>query len=161
MCIVVYADLKVKALSNRIKFLLDSEPLSKIIFCGLGYLDSNTSLNIWDVIAEDWSMIQTSVISNHPVDRLIKVMHNSWSSFVSILLSGCLTLYIILYVPMRSTHTTASHDNFSWFSCWGDLILSRFQNQFCTCSAHLGKKRESGSLFNAKMPAALLFVTTL
>ena len=92
-------------LSNGIKFLLDSEPLSEITLRCLGYIDSHNSLNIWNIIAGDWSMIGTSAISKHPVAGSIKVAHNNWIPFVSILLSGYLTLASILYVPMRSTHT--------------------------------------------------------
>ena len=50
-------------------------------------------------------MIGTSTISNHPVAGSINVMHNSWNSFVSILLSGCLNMASIVYVTMSSTHT--------------------------------------------------------
>ena len=103
--ITVHIGLTEKYLSNGIKFLLNSEPLSKITLRGLGYLYSHTSLNIWDILAEDWSMIGNSAISNHPVSGSINVMHNNWCSFVSILLSSCITLDIIVYVSMRSTHT--------------------------------------------------------
>ena len=41
------------------------------------------------------------------------------------------------------------------FDCWGDLILSKFQNQFFACSAQPGRKRESGFLFNTNMYAHL------
>ena len=34
--------------------------------------------------ASDWLMMETSAISNHPIDELIKVMHNNLSSFVNI-----------------------------------------------------------------------------
>ena len=103
--ILVHVGLTEKYLSNRMKLLLNSEPLSKINLRRLGYPDSHTPLNIWDIIAEYWSMIDTSAISNHPVSGSIKVMNSNWSSFVNILLSGCLTLASIVYVPMRSTHT--------------------------------------------------------
>ena len=53
-------------------------------------------------------------------------------------------------------HTTVLGDNFPGFACWGNLILSEFQNNFYACSAQPGKKRESGSLFNTKMPESLL-----
>ena len=102
---LVHVGLIEKYLINGIKFLFNSEPFSKITSHGLGYLDSHTSLNIWYIIAEDWSMIGTSAISNHPVSRSIKVVHNNWSSFVSILFSGCMNLASMVYVPMRSTHT--------------------------------------------------------
>ena len=36
-------------------------------------------------------------------------------------------------------------------------FLAKFQNQFCACSAQPGKKRESGLLFNIKMPAFFQF----
>ena len=111
--IAVHVSLKAKYLSNGINFLLNSEPLKKITLRGLGCLDSNTSLNILDILAEDWSMIGTSKISNHPVDGSIKVMQNNWISFVSILLPGCLTLDSIVYVPMRYTHTVFNGLKFS------------------------------------------------
>ena len=41
------------------------------------------------------------------------------------------------------------------FLCWGDLVFSEFQNQFCAWSAQSGQKFEPGSLFNAKMLALL------
>ena len=50
-------------------------------------------------------MIGTSEISNRPVARPIKVIHNNLSSFISILLSSCINLDSIMYVSMRSTHT--------------------------------------------------------
>ena len=57
---------------------------------------------------------------------------------------------------VRTLHyTTTFHDNFPGFDFWGDLILSKFQNQFCACSEEPGKKSESGILFNTNMPAAL------
>ena len=52
-------------------------------------------------------------------------------------------------------HTTALHDNFPGFSCWGDLIFSKFQNQFCACWAQLGKEYELGLLFNIKISVLL------
>ena len=103
--IAVHVGLTEKLLRNGIIFLLNSEPLSKITLYVLGYLDSHNPLNIWDIIAEYWSMIRNYAILNHPVAGSIKVMHNNWSSFVSILLSGCMTLASIFYVLMRSTHT--------------------------------------------------------
>ena len=45
------------------------------------------------------------------------------------------------------------HDNFPVFACWGDFILRSFQNQFFACLAQPGKKFESVSLFNTKIPA--------
>ena len=42
----VHFGLTAKSLSNGIKFLLNSEPLSKIILCGLGYPDIHNLLNI-------------------------------------------------------------------------------------------------------------------
>ena len=51
--------------------------------------------------------------------------------------------------------TTAVRDDFPGFACWGDLILSKFQNQFCACSAQPGQKFELVSLFNTKIPAVL------
>ena len=53
------------------------------------------------------------------------------------------------------SYTTVLNDNFHGFACWGDLILSKFQNQFYDCSAWPGKKFESGLLFNTNMPASL------
>ena len=103
--IVVHVNLTEKSLSNEMKILLSSEPLLKIILCILGYIDSHTSLNIWDILAEYWSMIRTSAISNHPVDGLIKFMHSNWSSFVGISLAGCVTLASIVYIPIGSTYT--------------------------------------------------------
>ena len=103
--IAVHVSLTEKYLSNGIKFLLNSEPLSKFTLRGLGYLDSHTLLNIQYILAEYWSMIGTSAISKHHFSGLTKVMHNNWISFLCILLSGCLDLAIILYVPMRYTHT--------------------------------------------------------
>ena len=61
-------------------------------------------------------------------------------------------MYCILYTIY---YTTALHDNFPEFACWRVLILSKFQNQFCACSAQLGQKFGLGSLFNTKMPAPL------
>ena len=49
----------------------------------------------------------------------------------------------------------AFHYNFPGFACWGDLILSEYQNQFCACSAQPRQKCELGSLFNTQTPAAL------
>ena len=56
---------------------------------------------------------------------------------------------------IRSWCNTALRNNFPGFACWGDLILSEFQNQSCACSAQSGQKCESGSLFNTKIPVAL------
>ena len=95
-----------KSLRNGMKFLLNLDPLSKTAFCDLGYLDRHTSLNTLDILAEDWSIIGTSAISEHSVARSIKFMHNSWSSFVSTLFSVCLTFDSICYGPIRSSHTT-------------------------------------------------------
>ena len=49
--IAVNIGLTEKYLSNEMKFLLNSEPLSKITLRGLGYLESHTSLNILDILA--------------------------------------------------------------------------------------------------------------
>ena len=103
--IVVHVGLTSKSLSNGIKLLLNSEPFPKITLRGLGYIDSHTSLNIWDILAEYWSMIQTSAIPNHPIAGSIKVVHSNWSYFVGILFSGYLTLDSIIYVSMRYTNT--------------------------------------------------------
>ena len=103
--IVAHVGFTEKYLSNGNKFLLNSEPLPKIYLRVLGYLDSHNSLNIWYILAEDWSMIGNYAISNHPAARSLNFMHNSWSSFVSKLLSGCMTLASIVYVTMGSTHT--------------------------------------------------------
>ena len=69
---------------------------------------------------------------------------------------------------MEKSHifTTTLLDNLLWFACWGDLILSEFQNQFCACSAQPGQKCEPGLMFNTKMPALLqvrdcVLVTTI
>ena len=43
------------------------------------------------------------------------------------------------YFSIMPTYTTAFRNNFTRFACWGDLIFSKFQNQFCTCSAQPGK----------------------
>ena len=94
-----------KYLSNRIKFILNSEPLSKITLRGPGYLESHTSSNILDILAKGWSMIGNYSISNHTVSRQIKVVHNILSYFVKILFSGCLTLSSMVYVIMRYIHT--------------------------------------------------------
>ena len=101
---MVHVGLTEKNLSNQIKLLFNSERLLKITLSDIRYLDSHTSLNIWDIIAEHWSMIGNSEILNHPISGYIKVMHNEWSYFMSILLSGCLNLASILYVTMRSTN---------------------------------------------------------
>ena len=58
-------------------------------------------------------------------------------------------------VSDKFLYTTVLCDNFPRFACWGDLILSEFQNQFCACLAQPGKKCESGSIFNIKMPVSL------
>ena len=47
------------------------------------------------------------------------------------------------------------HDDFTGFAFWGDLILRKFQNQFCNFSAQPGKKCESGSLFNTNITESL------
>ena len=111
--IALHISLTEKYLRNGIKSLLNSEPLLEITLCGLGFLDSLTSLNNWDILDEDWSMIGTSTISNHPVAWSIKGVHNNWSSFVSILLSVFMTLASIVYVPMKSTHTVCHVVNVS------------------------------------------------
>ena len=103
--IVVHIGLTLKYLRNGIKLLLNSEPFPNITVRGLGYIGSHTSLNIWDILAEYWSMIRTSAISNHPIVGSIKVVHSNWSYFVGILFSGYLTLDIIMFVSMRYTHT--------------------------------------------------------
>ena len=54
----------------------------------------------------------------------------------------------------KSYHTTALRDNFPRFSCWEDLILREFQDQFCACSARPGQECESLSLLNIEMPTA-------
>ena len=66
----------------------------------------------------------------------------------------CIDIYIYTYTHTY-IYTNAFRNNFPGFACWGDLILSEFQNQFCACSAQPGKKCESGSLFDTKMPALL------
>ena len=64
-------------------------------------------------------------------------------------------LNVRYYARVHGLYTDASRDNFTVFSCWGDLILSKFQNQFCTCSAQPGQKCESVSILNTKIPAPL------
>ena len=103
--IVVNIGLKEEYLSNGMEFLLNSEPLSKITLRGLGYLESHTLLNIKYILAVYWSKIGTSEIKNHPISGSIKVVHNSCIYSESILLSVCLTLVTMVYVPMKSTHT--------------------------------------------------------
>ena len=71
---------------------------------------------------------------------------------------GCLPLSNISSNCLVKYTTTVLRDNIPGFPCWGYFILSKFQNQFCACSAHPGETIESGSLFNTKMPAALRFV---
>ena len=122
--IVVHVGFTGKYWINGIELLLNSEPLSKITLRSLGYLDSHTSLNIWYIIAEDWSMIGNSVILNHPVSGLIKFMHSNYISFMSILLSGCLTLDSIVYVPMRSTHTACHGIKFSSYLAGSNPYLT-------------------------------------
>ena len=58
------------------------------------------------------------------------------------------------YICSRA-HTTAFRDDFLWFTCWGDFILSEFKNQCWACSAQLGKKIESGLLFNTNMSSPM------
>ena len=58
---------------------------------------------------------------------------------------------------VRSHILGAFCDNFPGFACWGGLILSGFQNQFCACSVQPVKKYESGLLFNTNMPEPLQF----
>ena len=59
-------------------------------------------------------------------------------------------------LEQQSTHrnTNALRDNFPGFACWGDLILSEFQNQFCACSAQPRQTCELVLLFNAKIPVS-------
>ena len=52
-------------------------------------------------------------------------------------------------------YTAAFRANFHEFSCWEDLFLSKFQNQFCAASTQLGQKCELESLFNTKITASL------
>ena len=59
-------------------------------------------------------MVGTYEISIHPVAGSIKVMHNSLIYFMSIVLSGCLTLVSVVYVTMRSAYT----------ACHGDKVLA-------------------------------------
>ena len=51
-------------------------------------------------------------------------------------------------------YTSGSMQYFSRFSCWGDFILRKIQNQFCACPVH-PEKYESGSLFNINITASL------
>ena len=103
--IVVHVGLTETYLINEMDFLLNLDPFLRINFHSLWYLDSHNLLNTWDILDEDLSMIGTSTISNHPVSGLIKVMNNSWISFVIISLSVCINLAGIFYAPMRYTHT--------------------------------------------------------
>ena len=66
-----------------------------------------------------------------------------------------LFLWQIVIMQVWTKYTTALCDNFSGFSCWGDLILSKFQNQFCAYSSQPGQKCKSGLLLNTKMTAPL------
>ena len=77
---------------------------------------------------------------------LINWFFSAWTS------NFFLQLYVII---VGLGYTTALHDNFSGFASWGDLILSKFQNQFYACSAQPGQKCESGLLFGTNMPASL------
>ena len=127
--IVVHVGLTSKSLSNGIKLLLNSEPFPKITLRSLGYIDSHTSLNIWDILAEDWSMIRTSAIPNHPIAGSIKVVHSNWSYFVGILFSGYLTLDSIIYVSMSYTNTVFHGVKVSASLAGGNPYLSlRFLN---------------------------------
>ena len=58
----------------------------------------------------------------------------------------------VLSCNNTANNTTVLCNSFPMIACWGDLILSEFQNQFCTCSSQPGQKLESGLLFNSKMP---------
>ena len=102
--IALHVGLSGKSLRNWIKLFLNSEPLLKIILCGLGYIDSHNPLNVWDILSKNLSMLGTYAISNHSVAGFIKVIHNTWSSFVSILFTGYLTLVSIVYAPLIYTH---------------------------------------------------------
>ena len=66
-------------------------------------------------------------------------------------------IFIVLSpLDLRSniSYTTAFHGKFPRFACWGDLILSQFQNQFCACSAQPRQTCELVLLFNAKIPVS-------
>ena len=105
--IVVHVGLTSKSLSNGIKLLLNSEPFLKITLRGLGYIDSHTSLNIWYILAEYWSMIGNYAISNRHVAGSIKFMHNNWSPIMIILFlqRPFGTLFTLV-----SPHECVSHD---------------------------------------------------
>ena len=59
-----------------------------------------------------------------------------WKEFLAVIL-------VIQVVSQRSI-LGALRDSFSGFACWGDLVLSGFQNQFCACSSQPGQRYESG-----------------
>ena len=61
----------------------------------------------------------------------------------------------VLSCNNTANNTTVLCNSFPMIACWGDLILSEFQNQFCTCSSHPGQKLESRLLLNTKITAPL------
>ena len=61
----------------------------------------------------------------------------------------------VIYNIFCSGTQGAFHDSFPRFACMGYLIFRKYQNQFCTCSAHTGHKCELGSLFDTNMPVLL------
>ena len=66
-----------------------------------------------------------------------------------------INVLVVKSITITLETTTVFYDYFPVFDCWGDLILSEFQNQFCACSVQPGQKCELGFLFNAKIPAPL------
>ena len=102
-----------KSSSNGWKFFLNSEPLSYNTFFGWGYLANQTSSNNLDVWAEDLCSKGTSAISNQPVAGSMKAIHWSFNLLFLIEPSVSLTLIIMVYVPIRSTHTVCQGSNSS------------------------------------------------
>ena len=66
-----------------------------------------------------------------------------------------INVLVVKSITITLETTTVFYDYFPVFDCWGDLILSEFQNQFCACSVQPGQKCELGFLFDAKIPAPL------
>ena len=125
--IVVGTGFIAKSRNKGMKSFLNSDPLSKTTFLGLGYLVSHVWLNNWLIRADvlsitvctpfltsSMSKLGTSAISNHPVAGSTNVMHVSLNSLVWIEPSGCICFAVFEYGPIKSM----------WIVCHGTISYS-------------------------------------
>ena len=76
-------------------------------------------------------------------------MNNDHSKTSLVDIQSSVIVFILMCVMLG-----AVRDNLSGFAYWGHLILIKFQNKFCACSADPGQKYEPGLMFDTNMSAS-------